>query len=141
MMRIPVRSFLLTVCLFGLGACAAFNTPGVSDTERTYGRDMQRVIDAAVEAYREAGMEIENQFWEDGDTYVIAGHLRSELVRARAEGVQVTAMTVTIDRLGEAQTQVRVETSQDDLPAAASSADRRYDDARRFFARLDARLE
>jgi hypothetical protein len=131
----------MAVGLLGVGACAALNTPGVSDTERTYGMDMQLVIDNAVDTYQEVGMEIEDQFWEDGDTYVISGHQRHDMVRSSGEGVQVTAMVVTITRLGETQTHVRAETSLDDLPAAASSADRRTSYARRFFDRLDARFE
>lgn len=140
-MRTSIWLSLMAVGLLGLGACATLNTPGVSDTERTYGRDMHFVIDVAVATCQEVGLEIENQFWETGDTYVISGHQRHEMVRSRGEGVQVAAITVTITRLGETQTHVRAKTSLDDLPAAASSADRRTSYARRFFDRLDAKFE
>lgn len=140
-MRIPLRLFIVAAGLLSLGACAALNSPGVSDTERTYGMDMQVVVDAAVATCQEVGMEIEDQFWENGDTYVISGHQRHEMVRSSGEGVQVAAMVVTITRLGETQTHVRAETSLDDLPAAASSADRRTSYTRRFLDRLDARFE
>ena len=140
-MRNVLRYLALVSVLFTTGACSALNTPGTDEGQRTYAAAMQLVIPAAAEACAETGLEVEQQFWQNPDTYVLAGHRRSSVVRSRGEGVQVAAVKVYIHRLDDTQTQVRVETSRDDPPAAASSADRRYDEARRFFARLDAKFE
>ena len=127
----------LLVCL---GACAALKTPAESVDERTYAVPHPLVIEAAAAAYADAGLDLENGFWKDDSTYVLTGFSKSAMLRDRGEAIRVAEFNVFITRRGDYETFVAVETSQADLPAAASSAADARDEPRRFFDRLDNRL-
>lgn len=137
-----MKSFphLFVFALLFLGACTALRTPAESTTERVYAVPHTMVVEAAAEAYPDAGLDLENGFWKDDSTYVLTGYSKSAMLRDRGEAIRVAEFNVFITRRGELDTLVRVETSQADLPAAASSAADARDEPRRFFARLDARL-
>ena len=139
-MNRPVAHLLIAACLVMSGACASVNTPGSGTNSRTYTTSIDTVIEAAAVAFEEAGFEVQQRTWTSDSTYAIVGTMQSTMVRAQGQPVQVASITVTIKRVSDQETVVHAATSQRDTPAMASSADRRNDDARRFFSRLDAKL-
>ena len=139
-MRRPVARLLIAACVVVGGACASVNTAGSGADTRTYATPIDTVIEAAAVAFEEAGFEVEQRAWVNDSTYAIVGTMKSTFVRSHGQPVQVASITVTIKKVSDQETAVRLATSQRDTPAMASSADRRNDDARRFFSRLDAKL-
>ena len=139
-MRKHVAVIPAVVCLVVFGACASANMGAGSDT-KTYTTDIDTVVEAATAIFVENNLDIEDKAWTSDTSYVLTGYIRSAMVRIRGEAVSVNAVKVFIDQVDGGQTRVRVETSARDIPAMASSADRRSDEeAAWFFARLDARL-
>lgn len=139
-MNRSVARLLTATCLVVGGACASVNTTGSGEERRTYATPIDAVIEAAAVAFEEAGFETAQRVWMNDSTYAIRGSVKSAFVRARGEPVQVASIDVYIKKVGDQETEVRVVTSERDTPAMASSADRRGDEARRFFSRLDTKL-
>jgi hypothetical protein len=134
-----IQKYGMLMMLLCVGACAS--TAGIQGNTQTYLHDIETVAQAANTAFVNAGLEVEETRWINDTTYVIAGFRRSEVLRSAGQGIQVSSAKVYVTKLSDFQTEVRVETSQRNLPAAASSADRGSDDIRKFFSRLNAQLE
>ncbi len=136
-----LKIMTLAACVAVFGACAASNRMGAGRTVKTYTADVATVVEAAQAVFVENGLNLEEGAWMNDSTYVITGHRKSALIRTDGEATQVASIHVFIERISPVQTRVRVETSARETSVMASSADRRDDEARRFFTRLDARLE
>ncbi len=136
------RPIYLGVIALGVlcGACASSNMAGAGRDTRTYDADINVVVEAANVVFIENGLFLEDNTWTTDSTYVLTGYRKSGLVRTSGEATRVGSVVVFIKRINESQTSVRVETSAQETTVMASSADRRDDEARRFFARLDSHL-